>query len=99
MELRTSEWIVVGYFLYLAGAATAVPAIGRQQRLRVIGTAVVVLIAVFTLAAFGTRAIFWRDWMPLLYIVIGYRLPALLVTRNQAARGGDAHDWEYGGPG
>ena len=39
-----------------------------------------VLIAVFTIPRLGTPAVLWRDWMPLVYIVIGYRLPALLVT-------------------
>ena len=82
MELRASEWIVIAYFAYLAGAATVMRSIGRQQRLRVIATAIIVLIAACTTARFGTSAMLWRDWMPLAYIVIGYRLPALLVTRT-----------------
>jgi hypothetical protein len=80
MGLRASEWIIVAYFAYLAGAAAVVPSMSRLQRRRAIGLATAVLIAVFTIAAFGTKAMLWRDWMPLLYIVIGYRLPALLVT-------------------
>ena len=79
MELRASEWITVAYFAYLAGAAAVVP-IGRPQRLRAIRTAMAVVIAVLTIAAFGTGAIWLRDWAPLLYIPIGYWLPALLVT-------------------
>ena len=78
--LRASEWIIVAYFAYLAGAAAVVPSLSRPQRRSAIGMAMAVLIAVFTVAAFGTKAILWRDWMPLVYIVIGYRLPALLVT-------------------
>ena len=81
MELRASEWIVIAYFAYLAVAAAVVGSIGRQQRFRVIAMAIAVLIAVLTIATFGTSATFWRDWMPLIYIVIGYRLPAFLVTR------------------
>jgi hypothetical protein len=80
MGLRASEWITVAYFAYLAGAGAAWPGIGRPQRLRAIGTAIAVLIAVFALAAFGTSTSWLRDWMPLLYIPIGYWLPALLVT-------------------
>ena len=80
MGLRASEWITVGYFAYLAGAAALVPAIGRRQRRRAILTAIAAAIAVPTLAAFGTPALVWRDWMPLVYILLGYRLPALLVT-------------------
>jgi membrane-associated phospholipid phosphatase len=80
MGLRASEWITVAYFAYLAGAAAVVPGIGRGQRRMAIGTAMAVGIAALTIAAFGTSAIAWRDWLPLLYIVFGYRLPALLVT-------------------
>jgi len=80
MEARASEWITVAYFAYLAGAAAVVPRIGRQQRRRAIGTAIAVVIAVLTVAAFGTSALLWRDWMPPVYILLGYWLPALLVT-------------------
>ena len=80
MELRASEWITVAYFAYLAGAAAVVPGIGRPQRRGVIGTAIVVAITVLSFAAFGPSAMLWRDLMPLVYIVVGYRLPALLVT-------------------
>ena len=80
MGLRASEWIIVGYFAYLAGAAAVVANLGRQKRRRAIATALAVLIAVLALAAIGTPAAWWRDWMPMLYIVIGYWLPALLVS-------------------
>lgn len=80
MGLRASEWITVAYFAYLAGAAAVVPGIGRLQRRLAIGASIAVVIAVLTGAAFGTQATLWRDWMPLIYIVVGYRLPALLVT-------------------
>ena len=85
MGLRASEWITVAYFTYLAGAAVVVPRIGGPQRRRAIGLAIAVVIAVLTAAAFGPGATVWRDWMPLIYILIGYWLPALLVTgTNQA---------------
>ena len=83
--LRTSEWITVAYFTYLAGAAALVPRLGPQQRWRAIGTAIAVVIAALTVVAFGPRATLWRDWMPLIYIPIGYWLPALLVTRTNYA--------------
>src|SRR4029453_15050177 len=68
--------------------AAVVPDLGRQQRRRAIGAALAVVIAVLALAAFGTTATLWRDWMPILYILIGYRLPALLVTStNQVFEG------------
>jgi hypothetical protein len=82
MGLRAPEWITVAYFAYLAGAAAVVPRIGRRPRRLAIGTALAVVIAVLTFATFGTRATLWRDWMPLIYILIGYWLPALLVTNT-----------------
>jgi len=80
MGLRASEWVTVGYFAYVAGAAAIVRGIGRGRRRRAIGTAVAVVIAVLTVARFGTSAVLLRDWMPLVYILLGYWLPALLVT-------------------
>jgi len=82
MGLRASEWIVLAYFSYLAGAAAVIPTLDRQKRRRAIGMAVAVLIAVFTVSAITTRASVWRDWMPILYIPIGYWLPALLVSNT-----------------
>ncbi len=85
MQLRASEWITVAYFTYLAGTAAIAPRVGPQQRRRAIGTAIAVVIAVLTVVAFGPEAPFWRDWMPAIYILIGYWLPALLVTRTNQA--------------
>jgi membrane-associated phospholipid phosphatase len=85
MALRASEWITVVYFAYLAGAAAVVPRLGRPQRRRAIGTAIAVVIAVLAVAAFGTRATVWRDWLPITYVLIGYWLPALLVTTTNRA--------------
>ena len=85
MGLRASEWITVAYFAYLAGAAAVVPRLGRPQRGRAIGAAIAVVMAVLAAAAFGTRAMVWRDWIPVTYILIGYWLPALLVTRTNPA--------------
>jgi membrane-associated phospholipid phosphatase len=88
MGLRAPEWIVVAYFSYLIGAAAVVPGIGLPRRLRVIGAAIAVLIAVFTVAVIGPPASLWRDSMPILYILIGYWLPALLVSdMNQIFEG------------
>lgn len=80
MELRASEWIIIAYFAYLAGAAAVVPDLGPWRRLQAIGIAATVLIGVFTVAAFGTSVTVLRDWMPLVCLLAGYWLPALLVT-------------------
>jgi membrane-associated phospholipid phosphatase len=49
------------------------------------GTAIAVVIVVLTVAAFGTPALLWRDWLPPVYILLGYWLPALLVTSTNQA--------------
>jgi membrane-associated phospholipid phosphatase len=85
MGLRASEWIIVGYFAYLAGTAAVLRGIDGRGRRRVIGTATAVVIAVLTIASFGRSAILLRDWMPPVYMLLGYWLPALLVaSTNQA---------------
>jgi membrane-associated phospholipid phosphatase len=76
MNLRTSEWITITYFAYLLCAAAMVHSNGRR---RVMGAAVAVLVAVLTIPRFGT-AVWLRDWIPLAWVLVGYRLPALLVT-------------------
>ena len=80
MELRASEWITIAYFAYLAGAAAVVVGIGGRRRRRAIGAAAAVVIAVLTVAWFGPSAAVLRDWMPFVFILLGYWLPALLVT-------------------
>jgi len=76
MGLRAPEWIVVAYYAYLAVAAAVVPRIARPHRWRALCLALAVLLTVFTIAAFDTAAMWWREWLPLAYIVIGYRPPA-----------------------
>jgi hypothetical protein len=80
MRLRASEWITVGYFAYLLGAGLVGRWSRRRERHRVIGIAVVA--AVFTIPWLGTTGALMRDWIPLVYLVLGYWLPALLVTRT-----------------
>jgi membrane-associated phospholipid phosphatase len=81
MRLRLSEWIAIAYFVYLAAAAV-VRGTGRGRR-RVVATAAAVVSAVLTIPQFGTLTIA-RDWMPLAYVVLAYRLPALLVATTNA---------------
>lgn len=78
MRLRWSEWITIAYFVYLATAAAVFP--GGQRR-RVVAVAVAVVSAVLAISRFSTLAVL-RDWMPLAYVVLGYWLPALLVTNT-----------------
>ena len=81
LELRTSEWIAVAYFVYLAGTAVVL----RTWRKRgptpdpffaaVVAPSIVAL--TFLDGAVGARV---RDWLPLIYLPLGYWLPAGLVT-------------------
>ena len=81
MRLRVSEWIVLTYFAYLAGTAIAVP-LASDRRRRIVSVAMFVAATVLSVAAFGETgsAAVFRNWLPLAYIVIGYWLPASLVT-------------------
>src|SRR6188508_3380010 len=85
MALRAPEWITVAYFLYLAGAAAVLPQAGLERRRRAIGAAIIVIVTVLAVARLDTGATWWREWMPLIYMVIGYWLPSLLVSRMDQA--------------
>jgi len=86
VRVRASEWIAIGYFVYLAGAAVVVGWNGRRgQQRRVIGTAAAVVGTVLTIAWLDTPAVLLRDWIPLAYILIGYWIPALFVSSTNLA--------------
>src|SRR5262245_16022620 len=76
MTLRVSEWIVAAYFAYLAALALFSPVPGRQ-RVRVVAIAILVMA---TLSWIAAPADILRDWIPLVYVLLGYWMPALLVT-------------------
>jgi len=80
MRLRTSEWIAIAYFAYLLAAAAVVRWKTPGQRRRVIATAAAVVTAVLASSRFTGAAGSLRDWTPLVYILIGYWLPANFVT-------------------
>jgi hypothetical protein len=79
LELRVSEWIAFGYFLYIAAAALLmrVPA-GRKQRVFARATLIAAFILAMAVPA-GSVLARARDWLPLIYLPLGYWLPALLV--------------------
>jgi membrane-associated phospholipid phosphatase len=79
LGLRTSEWIALGYFLYLAVAAFLIRLPADRRRL-VFGRAASIsgFIIVMTLPG-GSAAAAVRDWLPLIYLPLGYWLPAHLV--------------------
>jgi hypothetical protein len=82
--LRTSEWVALVYFLYLAGMALRFRR--GQGRWRVIATASMMAAAIVGLPLQrGAAAAIVRDWIPLVYLLGGYWLPARLVTSSNPA--------------
>jgi hypothetical protein len=82
--LRASEWIALTYFIYLFGMALRVgPGYARADgRRRVLATAPIMATAIVALPfQTGLIATIVRDWIPLIYLLFGYWLPAYLVTR------------------
>jgi len=82
LMLRSSEWIALGYFIYLAATAMLVD-VPSESRRRVLAT---LLFAGAATVALGLQtspgAVTARDWMPLVNLVIGYWLPAQLVVKT-----------------
>ena len=79
LELRSPEWVALGFFLYLAVAALLMRLPADRKR-RVIRRAM--LISAFILAMAlpgGVVAARVRDGLPLVYLLLGYWLPAHLV--------------------
>lgn len=85
IALRASEWIVIVYLACLAAVALATR-VPRDRRRHVVATAATGAATIFLLAWIGRggAAQVARDWMPLLYLLLGYRLPANLVIRGNA---------------
>jgi hypothetical protein len=79
LELRVSESIALAFFVYVAAVALLMPVPAARKR-RVFARAV--LISAFILAMAvptGSAAARARDWLPLIYLPLGYWLPAHLV--------------------
>jgi hypothetical protein len=73
--MRAYEWLAAAYFAAFAIAAMATPASTRR---RVAVGLWAVLVATGVVAAARLAAPALRDWLPHVYLVMGYWLPALL---------------------
>ena len=79
--LRPSEWIALAYFCYLAILATTRRDHLRHRSDRVTATSCLVIASVLILGTQPARTTsLLRDWMPLVWLVTAYWLPALLVA-------------------
>ena len=76
------EWVVVGYFsaLIVGAWVTQVP-MNSRLRASALGAGVLVVVQVTLAAPPGLRA-----WLPHLYLVAGYWMPALLVPASPDSR-------------
>jgi membrane-associated phospholipid phosphatase len=99
MMLRPSEWVVVVYFLYLL-IASALSKVPIGQRIRVASLAFLVIA---TVLGFLRADQSWfrqmRDWIPIVYLLAAYRMPALLVSAPSVGMEGKlaAFDWRWFG--
>lgn len=86
-EVRTSEWIALAYYAYLGGLAVLqlagngrpAPAYRRASRSVLVLSALMISVILALTLSKGSPAAIARDWMPLVYLLVGYWLPAQLV--------------------
>jgi hypothetical protein len=82
LDLRISEWIALGFFVYLAAAALLLRVPADQKR-RAVARAILISAVILAMAVpGGSAAAHLRDWLPLIYLPLGYWLPAHLVTSS-----------------
>src|SRR5581483_123228 len=83
---RVSEWIAGAYFAYLFAAAWIVPPWPRRRAAA--AASLVAAVAAGLLSSFwpaGPRAAVVRDWLPALYLVVGYWLSGWYFAAPMAA--------------
>jgi membrane-associated phospholipid phosphatase len=76
------EWITIGYFLYLAGAACLRP-VARRRRVVLLALAIAAIVVIPALARFGYPLV--RAWAPAAYILIGYYASAYVFIAPSTA--------------
>jgi membrane-associated phospholipid phosphatase len=81
--MAVSEWVVSVYFAALTLAAWQLP-VGPARRLHASALGVAVLITTVGAGLFAPYLV--RAWAPIAYLIAGYWMPALLVTRGKDAR-------------
>jgi len=79
LELRSPEWIALGFFLYLAVAALLMPLPADRKRRAIARAILISAFILFMAVPDGVVAARARDGLPLAYLVLGYWLPAHLV--------------------
>lgn len=84
--MRSSEIVVLVYFAYLAGAACLAHVSAGQRTRAIAGAAAVgTLVLAVSLASGGPTAAVFRDWLPGVYLLVGYWMPVLLTRAPNLA--------------
>lgn len=82
--MRVSEWLAIGYFAYLF--AVAVLRLPRGRRLKAAALSLAAGVAVFIpLGLPATSGEFLRDWLPAVYLLMGYWLSGLFFIQPMTA--------------
>ena len=77
--MRTPDLIAIVYFAYVIAAAAAVREVAVERRVRVAGMAAgAILIVLFSGQILPVQSVV-RDWLPAVWLVLGYWLPGGLL--------------------
>src|SRR5262245_43875326 len=79
MSLRSSEWVAVLYFTYLAATAWLTGNSSARARVTA-GSMMVIAVVLWTSQYRDGAGVRLREWLPLAYILVAYWLPGLLVS-------------------
>jgi hypothetical protein len=85
MELRPSEWVVLGYLAYLVVTAHVAP-VATSRRRTIVSAAAIIAIVVWLAASRPASAsvLIVRDWAPGVWLLAGYWMSGLLFVRPNA---------------
>jgi membrane-associated phospholipid phosphatase len=90
--VRSSEWVALLYFLYLAVVCWLRP-LPRFRRLIITSVSVALVAAIWITAS--TAPSFVRDWAPFLYVSVGYYLTGFLFVAPSAALEAWLLKWDH----
>jgi len=90
--VRSSEWVALLYFIYLAIVCWLRP-LAASRRSVITGVSILLLAAIGLTAAFAPS--FIRDWTPFLYVSVAYYLTGLLFVAPSAALEAWLLKWDH----
>jgi len=90
--VRSSEWVALVYFIYLAVVCWLRPVPVPRRRV-ITGVSAVLVVAIRLIAA--TTPSFVRDWAPFLYVSVAYYLTGFLFVAPSAALEAWLLKWDH----